>query len=178
MRGCSASVSLSFCKVCNGNQLLIICFPRIDNLLKDIKSYVTVWVYHDSMKIFSQNRKFILYTNMCSIKYVSNCCPIYLCADEFFLKKVKCYSTFLLKWLLLTDLNFRYSFRYIHSIWLYFRALFDIVPDNTGPPILVWRDSNEKKKVDIPQVKMYSLRIHNMMKLVHFVIPFYSVSLE
>ena len=68
-----------------------------------------------SMKIFSQNRNFILYTNMCSIKYVSNCCPIYLCADVFFLKKVKCYSTFLLKWLLLTDLNFRYSFQYIHS---------------------------------------------------------------
>ena len=30
------------------------------------------------MKIFSQNRKFILYINMCSIKYLSNCCPIYL----------------------------------------------------------------------------------------------------
>ena len=28
--------------------------------------------------------------------------------------------------------------------WLYFRALFDIVPNDTGPPILVWRDSNEK----------------------------------
>ena len=48
MRGCSVSVSLSFCKVCNGNQLLIICFPRINNLLKDIdESYVTVGVYRD-----------------------------------------------------------------------------------------------------------------------------------
>ena len=47
MRGYSVSVSLSFHKVCNGNQLLMICFPRINNLLKDIdESYVTVQVYH------------------------------------------------------------------------------------------------------------------------------------
>ena len=57
MRGCSASISLSFHKVCNGNQLLIICFPRINNLLKDIdESYVTVWVYHDQYEdIFSKS---------------------------------------------------------------------------------------------------------------------------
>ena len=56
MRGCSVSVSLSFHKVCNGNQLLMICFPRINNLLKDIdKSYVTVQVYHDQYEgIFSK----------------------------------------------------------------------------------------------------------------------------
>ena len=55
--GCSVSVSLSFCKVCNGNQLLMICFPRINNLLKDIdESYVTVWVYHDQYEdIFSKS---------------------------------------------------------------------------------------------------------------------------
>ena len=29
------------------------------------------------------------------------------------------------------------------NLW-YFRALLDIVPNDTGPPILVWRDSNEK----------------------------------
>ena len=68
-----------------------------------------------SMKIFSQNHKFILYTDMCPIKYLSNCCPIYLCADVFFLKKVKFYSTFLLKWLLLMVLNFKYSFKNFHS---------------------------------------------------------------
>ena len=68
-----------------------------------------------SMKIFSQNRKFIIYTNMCPIKYLSNCCPIYLCADVFFLKKAKFYSTFLLKWLLLMVLNFKYSFQNFHS---------------------------------------------------------------
>ena len=57
MRGCAVSVSLSFCKVCNGNQLLIICFPRINNLLKDIdKSHVTVQVYHDQYEdIFSKS---------------------------------------------------------------------------------------------------------------------------
>ena len=132
-----------------------------------------------SMKIFSQNRKFILYTNMCSIKYVSNCCPIYLCADGFFLKKVKCYSTFLLKWLLLTDLNFRYSFRYIHS------NQFGCISEHCSilcpmtKALQFWFGViPTKKKVDIPQVKMYSLRIHNVTKLVHFVIPFYSVSLE
>ena len=56
MRGCSVSVSLSFRKVWNGNQLLIICFPRINNLLKDIdESYVTVWVYRDQYEdIFSK----------------------------------------------------------------------------------------------------------------------------
>ena len=48
MRDCSISVSFSFCKVCNGNQLLIICFPRINNLLKDIDEfYVMVRVYRD-----------------------------------------------------------------------------------------------------------------------------------
>ena len=48
MRGCSVSVSLSFRKVCNGNQLLMICFPRINNLLKDIdESYVKVQVYRN-----------------------------------------------------------------------------------------------------------------------------------
>ena len=48
MRGCSVSASLSFCKVCNGNQLLIICFPRINNLLKDIDElYVMIRVYSD-----------------------------------------------------------------------------------------------------------------------------------
>ena len=57
MRGCSVSVSLRFGKVCNGNQLLIICFPRINNLLKDIdESYVKVWVYHDQYEdIFSKS---------------------------------------------------------------------------------------------------------------------------
>ena len=57
MRGCSVSVSLSFCKVCNGNQLLMICFPRINNLLKDIdKSYVMVRVYCDQYEdIFSKS---------------------------------------------------------------------------------------------------------------------------
>ena len=57
MRGCSVSVSLSFCKVCNGNQLLIICFLRKNNLLKDIdESYVTVWVYRDQYEdIFSKS---------------------------------------------------------------------------------------------------------------------------
>ena len=57
MRGCSVSISLSFCKVCNGSQLLIICFPRINNLLKDIdESYVTVWVYRDQYEdIFSKS---------------------------------------------------------------------------------------------------------------------------
>ena len=57
MRGCSVSVSLSFHKVCNENQLPIICFPRINNLLKDIdESYVTVWVYHDQYEdIFSKS---------------------------------------------------------------------------------------------------------------------------
>ena len=57
MRGCSVSISLSFRKVCNGNQLLIICFPRINNLLKDIdESYVTVWVYCDQYEdIFSKS---------------------------------------------------------------------------------------------------------------------------
>ena len=63
------------------------------------------------------------------------------------------------------------------NLW-FFRALFDIVPDDTDPPILVWRDSNKKIQVDIPQVNMYCLRIHNVTKLIHFVIPFYSVSLE
>ena len=55
MRGCSVSISLSFCKVCNGNQLLIICFPRINNLLKDIdESYVMVGMYRDEYEdIFS-----------------------------------------------------------------------------------------------------------------------------
>ena len=89
----------------------MICFPRINNLLKDIdESYVTVRVYHDQYEDISQDCKFILYTNICPIKYLSNCCPIYLCADVFFLKKVKFHSTFLLKWLLLTVLNFKYSF--------------------------------------------------------------------
>ena len=57
MRGCSVSVSLSFRKVCNGNQLPIICFPRINNLLKDIdESYVTVRVYRDQYEdIFSKS---------------------------------------------------------------------------------------------------------------------------
>ena len=57
MRGCSVSISLSFHKVCNGNQLLIIFFPRINNLLKDIvKSYVTVQVYRDQYEdIFSKS---------------------------------------------------------------------------------------------------------------------------
>ena len=132
-----------------------------------------------SMKIFSQNHKFILYTNMCSIKYVSNCCPIYLCADGFFLKKVKCYSTFLLKWLLLTDLNFRYSFRYIHSNQ--FRCISEhcsILCPMTQALQFWFGGIPTKKKVDIPQVKMYSLRIHNVTKLIHFVISFFSVSLE
>ena len=68
MRGCSVSISLSFRKVCNGNQLLIICFPRINNLLKDIdKSYVMVWVYHDQYEdIFSKSKVYSLH------KYVSN----------------------------------------------------------------------------------------------------------
>ena len=30
-----------------------------------------------------------------------------------------------------------------------FRALFDIVQDDTGPPILEWRESSEKIQVDI-----------------------------
>ena len=57
MRGCSVSVSHSFRKVCNGNQLLIICFPRINNLLKDIdESYVMVQVYRDQYEeIFSKS---------------------------------------------------------------------------------------------------------------------------
>ena len=57
MRGCSVSISLSFHKVCNGNQLLIISFPRINNLLKDTdESYVTVWVYRDQYEdIFSKS---------------------------------------------------------------------------------------------------------------------------
>ena len=57
MRHCSVSISLSFHKVCNGNQLLIICFPRINNLLKDIdESYVMVWVYRDQYEdIFSKS---------------------------------------------------------------------------------------------------------------------------
>ena len=57
MRGCSVSVSLSFHKVYNGNQLLIICFPRMNNLLKDIdESYITVWVYRDQYEdIFSKS---------------------------------------------------------------------------------------------------------------------------
>ena len=56
MRGWSVSISLSFHKVCNGNKLLIICFPRINNQLKDIdESYVMVWVYHDQYEdIFSK----------------------------------------------------------------------------------------------------------------------------
>ena len=93
----------------------MIYFPRINNLLEDIdKSYVTVWVYRYQYEhIFS--KLLILYTNMCPIKYLSNCYPIYLCADVFFLKKVKCYSTFLLKWLLLMVLNLRYSFQNFHS---------------------------------------------------------------
>ena len=34
-----------------------------------------------------------------------------------------------------------------------FRALFDIVQDDAGPPIWVWRESSEKKiQVDIQQV--------------------------
>ena len=68
MRGCSVSVSLSFRKVCNGNQLLIICFPRINNLPKDIdKSYVTVWVYRDQYEdIFSKSLVYSLH------KYVFN----------------------------------------------------------------------------------------------------------
>ena len=57
MRGCSVSISLSFHKVCKGNQLLIICFPRINNLLKDIyESYITVRVYRDQYEdIFSKS---------------------------------------------------------------------------------------------------------------------------
>ena len=57
MRGCSVSISLTFCKVCNGNQLLIICLPRINNLLKDVEeSYVMVRVYHDQYEdIFSKS---------------------------------------------------------------------------------------------------------------------------
>ena len=53
----NVSISLSFHKVCNGNQLLIICFPRINNLLKDIdESYVMVWVYRDQYEdIFSKS---------------------------------------------------------------------------------------------------------------------------
>ena len=48
MRSCSVSISLSFHKVCNGIQLLIICFPRINNLLKDTdESYVIERVYCD-----------------------------------------------------------------------------------------------------------------------------------
>ena len=56
MRGCSVSFSLSFYKVCNGNQLLMIFFPRINNLLKDTdESYVMVQVYHDQYEdIFSK----------------------------------------------------------------------------------------------------------------------------
>ena len=56
MRDCSVSILLSFYKVCNGNQLLMICFPRINNLLKDIdKSHVTVRVYRDQYEdIFSK----------------------------------------------------------------------------------------------------------------------------
>ena len=55
MRGCSVSISLSFRKVCNGN-LLLICFPRINNLLKDIdESYVMLHVYRDQYEdIFSK----------------------------------------------------------------------------------------------------------------------------
>ena len=133
-----------------------------------------------SMKIFSQNCKFILYTNMCSIKYVSNCCPIYLCADGFFLKKVKCYSTFLLKWLLLTDLNFRYFFQYIHSNQFGCISEHCLILCLMTQALQFWFGGipMKKIKVDIPQVKMYSLRTHNVTKLLHFVIPFYSVSLE
>ena len=42
-----------------------------------------------SMKIFSQNHKFILYTNMCPSKYLSNCCPIYLLYTTPITNKVK-----------------------------------------------------------------------------------------
>ena len=54
--GCYVSVSLSFRKVYNGSQLLMISFPRINNLLKDIdESYVTVQVYRDQYEdIFSK----------------------------------------------------------------------------------------------------------------------------
>ena len=56
MRACSVSISLSFHKVCNGNQLLIIFFPRINNLLKDIdETYVMIQVYRDQYEdIFSK----------------------------------------------------------------------------------------------------------------------------
>ena len=68
MRGCSVSISLGFRKVCNGNQLLMICFPRINNLLKDIdESCVTVRVYRDQYEdIFSKPQVYSLH------KYVSN----------------------------------------------------------------------------------------------------------
>ena len=33
-----------------------------------------------------------------------------------------------------------------------FRALFDTVQDDVGPPILVWRESGKKIQVDIQQV--------------------------
>ena len=51
------------------------------------------------------------------------------------------------------------------------KPLFDIVPDDTGRPILVWRESGKKIQVDIPQVNfrvvnIYYLRIYNVMKLV------------
>ena len=133
-----------------------------------------------SMKIFSQNRKFILYTNMCPVKYLSNCCPIYLCADVFFLKKVKCYSTFLLKWLLLMVLNFKYSFQNFHSNQICGISEHYSILCLMTQTLQFWFNEIPMKKiqVDIPQVNMYCLRIHNVMKLIHFVIAFYSVSLE
>ena len=66
MRGCSVSISLSFHKVCSGDQLLIICFPRINNLLKDIdKSYVTVWVYHDQYEDIFFKIISLFFTQIC-----------------------------------------------------------------------------------------------------------------
>ena len=133
-----------------------------------------------SMKIFSQNCNFILYTNMWPIKYLSNCCPIYLCADVFFLKKVKFYSTFLLKWLLSMVLNFKYSFQNFHSNQICGISEHCSILCPMTQALQFWFGGILMKKiqVDIPQVNMYCLRIHNVTKLVHFVIAFYSVSLE
>ena len=74
----TVTVSLSFHNVCNVNQELIICLPRINSLLTDIdESYITLWVYHDQYEdIFS--KLLIYYSHKLShIKYISICCSMY-----------------------------------------------------------------------------------------------------
>ena len=133
-----------------------------------------------SIKMFTLNCKCIPSTNIHPIKYLFNCCPIYLCADVFFLKKVKFYSTFLLKWLLVMVLNFKYSFQNVHSNQICGISEHCLILCTVTQDLQFWFGGipMKKKQVNIPQVNIYCLRIHNIMKLIHFIIYFYSVSLE